>query len=346
MASALGELELEGLHEHEFEFEHEFEHEMPEMFGWSDISNWAGNQWTALNTPGSWQRKALIDADKAILTGGGAALGGALGGTPGAVAGGALGAGASTLLPDRELEAELESEFESEFEFEGEGEISPVTRIYPDAMMEHLGHAAMEAESEHEAAEGFLPLIPLVASKLVPLAARALPRIAARVLPRVARSVSRVTPHLTRSVGNLSRTLYRNPQTRPLLRALPSIARRTVTSIARRAATGRPVSPQQAVRIMAHQNRRVLSNPQIVNRVLRRSHLMDGRYHSLAGIPAVGRNYRWRWRNGVWQPGLPGGGGSAPFIGARGAAGTCPTCGTTTVHANRDGRGCSVVVVR
>jgi hypothetical protein len=349
MASALGELELEALGESESEFEHEFEHELPEMFGWGDVTNWAGDQWNALNTPGSWQRKALLAADKAVLTGGGAALGGALGGPPGVVAGGALGAGASTLLPDREFESEFETEFELETEFEGEGEISPVTRIYPDAMMEHFGHAAMEAESEHEAAEGFLPLIPLVASKLVPLAAKALPRIAGRVLPRVARAVSRVTPHLTRSVGNLTRTLYRNPRTRPLLRAVPSIARRAVTSIARQAAAGRPVTPTQAVRIMARQNHRVLSNPQTVRRVLRRSRLLDGRYHRLAGIPAVGRNYRWRWRNGVWQPGMaagvPGLPGPRPMIAGDGVTRVCPTCGSTTVHT-QGGRGCSVVVVR
>jgi hypothetical protein len=187
-----------------------------------------------------------------------------------------------------------------------------------------------------------------VASKLLPLAAKALPRIAGRVLPRVARTVSRVTPHLTRGVGNLTRTLYRNPRTRPLLRAVPSIARRTVTSIARQAAAGRPVTPQQAVRTMARHHHRVLSNPQIVNRVLRRSRLMDGRYHRLAGIPAVGRHYRWRWRNGVWQPGMggmPSRAGARPTISGDGVTRVCPTCGTTAVHT-QGGRGCSVVVVR
>ena len=42
--------------------------------------------------------------------------------------------------------------------------------------MEHMGLAAMEAESEFEAAEHFLPLIPMVASKLLPLAAKVLPK--------------------------------------------------------------------------------------------------------------------------------------------------------------------------
>src|SRR5262249_54833114 len=124
MAIALGE--FEGLGELEAEFESEFEQEMPEMFGLDDITKWASNQWTALNTPGSWQRKALLATDKAILTGGGAALGGYYGGPPGAVAGGALGAGAASLLPDQELESMFESELE--MEFEGEGEISPVSR--------------------------------------------------------------------------------------------------------------------------------------------------------------------------------------------------------------------------
>jgi hypothetical protein len=363
MAIALGEQELEGLGEVESEFETELEGEMPEMFGLDDITNWAGNQWTALNTPGSWQRKALLATDKAILTGGGAALGGYLGGTPGALAGGALGAGAATLLPDKEFESEFETEFESEFEtefeseteFEGEGEISPVSRIYPDAMLEHLGHAAMESESELEAAEGFLPLIPLVASKLIPLAARAAPRIAGRVLPRVlprvARVFTRVTPQLTRGVTNLSRTLYRNPRTRPLLRVIPSIARRAVTTIARRAAAGRPVTPQAAVRILAGQNHRVLSNPQIVQSVLRRSNLMDRRYHRLSGIPAVGRNYRWRWRNGMLQPATTSVDGFRPgIVGPSAIGGTrfCPRCGTATVVTPRAGASCCgpVVVVR
>jgi hypothetical protein len=233
-------------------------------------------------------------------------------------------------------------------EQEGLGEVSPVGKIYADAMMEHLGHAAMEAESEFEAAEGFLPLIPMVASKLLPLAARAAPRIIGRVLPNVARTVSRVTPQLTRSVGNLSRRLYRNPQTRPLLRAVPSIARRTLTSIARQAAAGRPVTPHQAARTLARYNRRVLTNPRIRRQVLRRSRLMDGRYHRWAGIPAGGRDYRWRWRNGVWQPGtvgVPGSPGTRPIVAGDGVTRVCPACGTTAVHT-RGGRGCSVVVVR
>jgi len=67
---------------------------------------------------------------------------------------------------DSSLESALESQ-------EGESELNPIRKIYPDAMMEHLGELAAGAESEEEAAEHFLPLIGMAASKLLPVVARA-----------------------------------------------------------------------------------------------------------------------------------------------------------------------------
>jgi hypothetical protein len=307
MATALA-LEHEGLGELEAELESELEFEADEMTRGVTASR-------------SWQQ-AVRAADRAILNGS---------------------ADDSDLLSEHGLESELESEFEGEMA--GFGEISPVSKVYPDAMMEHLAHAAMEAESEHEAAEGFLPLIPLIASKLLPLAAKALPKLAGRALPQVARAIHRVTPQLTRSVGNLARTLHRNPQTRPLLRVVPSIARRAVTTIARQAAAGRPITPQSAVRVLARQNHRVLSNPRIVGRVLRQSRQMDGRYHRVSGLPAVIK------RNGVSRPGataVAAPGGVGPRVARAGlAAGRfCPHCGTRTI-VTRAGhpQGCSTIVV-
>ena len=72
---------------------------------------------------------------------------------------------------------EAEMEWEGLHEFEGhpesshEFEISPIRKWYPDAaeaVAEHLAHMAAEAESEQEAAEGFLPLIPLLAGSFLP----------------------------------------------------------------------------------------------------------------------------------------------------------------------------------
>ena len=261
---------------------------------------------------------------------------------------------------ESEAELEDESEFESEAEFEGEGEISPVSKVYPDAMMEHLAHVAMEAESEAEAAEGFLPLVPMIASKLLPLAAKALPRLAGRALPKVARQVSRVTPRLVRGVTHLTRVLHRNPRTRPLIRAVPSITRRAVTTIARRAAAGHPVTPQLAARILAHQRRRVLNNPRMVRRVLGRSNVMDRRYHRMARLPGyAGWRYGWRGPSGyqLGGPRVVGPGMAGPHAHRRrrygypvGAPGHvrlrsrfCPRCRTATIPAPR---GSVVVVVR
>jgi hypothetical protein len=169
----------------------------------------------------------------------------------------ALQGGMRTLgVADREFEGEYESE----------RILSPVRRVYPDAMMEHFGHAAAETESEAEA-EAFI-------GALVPLAAR--------LLPRVAPTIMRAAPGLIRGAANVTRTLRANPATRPLVRAVPTIMRRTVADIGRQARSGRPVSPQQAVRTLARQTQRVLSNPQRCSQVLRRSAAADRRYHRAA----------------------------------------------------------------
>jgi hypothetical protein len=228
---------------------------------------------------------------------------------------------------EAEMEGELEFELEMEDEFESEGP-NPVNKIYPDAMMEHLGRAAMNAEGEDEAAEHFLPLIPLVASKLLPLAARALPKLAGRVLPRVAKAITRVTPSLTRSISHLTRTLHRNPNTRRLVRAIPSVARRAVTTIAKRTGAGHSVTPRQAAHILAREHRRVMHNPQILRSVLHRSKLMDHRYHRLNGH-RHGTNGHYR-SSGVpvgASRGFPGVGWTGG-VSAGTRAGACPTCGT------------------
>jgi hypothetical protein len=165
-----------------------------------------------------------------------------------------------------------------EGEAEWETELNPVRRWYPDATLEHLAHEATEAESESEAAEAFLPLIPLVAAKLLPLAAKAAPMIA-KALPKVMNVVSKVTPQLTRGVTNMARTLFRGTNTRGLLRTLPTIAQRTVGQIARQVANGRPVTAQSAVRTLARQTASVLRRPAQVRRAVGRSRFLDRRLH-------------------------------------------------------------------
>jgi hypothetical protein len=171
------------------------------------------------------------------------------------------------LESEYEDEYELESEYEDEYEAESERMANPLKRVYPDAMMEHLGAAAAEAETEAEA-EAFI-------GALVPLAAG----LARKAAPLVARA----TPQLVRGLSQVARTLRRNPSTRPLVRTLPTIASRTTRSLARGAAHGRPITPRRATQTLARQTRVVLSRPQMRRQVIRRARAMDRRYHRAIG---------------------------------------------------------------
>src|SRR5262249_43187520 len=192
-------------------------------------------------------------------------IGGAIGGAPGSQ-GAALGANIGSALGNYLSGRLPQSEFEFEGESEWEFEVNPLRRVYPDALMEHLGHAATESESEAEA-EAFL-------GALIPLAAR--------LVPRVAPAIMRAAPRLIRGVTRVARTLRRSPATRPLVRTIPTIVRRTAASIARQTAAGRPVTPAAAVRTLAGQTARVLNSPSQCVRAYQRSRVQDRRFHRTA----------------------------------------------------------------
>ena len=177
--------------------------------------------------------------------------------------GAALGSNVASWLPQQELEYELEDEF-------GVG-LNPIRRVYPAALMEHLGHVAAEAESEQEA-EAFLPA-------LVPLAAQ--------ILPRVAPVLMRAAPQLIGSVTRIGRTLMRNPSTRPLIRTVPTIVRRTASTLAQRAAAGQRVTPQTAVQTLARQAARTLGSPTQALQAYRCSRALDRHHHRLSAASAA-----------------------------------------------------------
>jgi hypothetical protein len=150
----------------------------------------------------------------------------------------------------------IEGELESAMAGEG---------MSPAALMEHYGHAAAEAESEAEAEAFIFPLIPLAAKLLA---------------PQVGRLVMRRAPQLIRGVTRAVRTLRRNPATRPLVRVMPTVVRRTVADLGRQAQqTGRPVSGPAAAATLARQTGRVLSDPRQCVGAYRRSRALDHRYH-------------------------------------------------------------------
>lgn len=230
-----------------------------------------------------------------------------------------------------ESELEMESEI-GELETELELEASPQQQEQFAAMMEHSGHAAAEAANEQEAAEHFLPLLGLAAKfvlpKLAGFAARKLGGMAAKkiggqlirkagsqlvrkVAPRMIRKVS---PQLTRGIANVTRTLYRNRSTRPLIHAVPRIARTTVARLGKQVAGGKPITPQGALRTLAQQTARTISNPRALANTYRRSLALDRRYHRGA-------------RRVLGRPsGTPVRAG-ADSVPAAGVAAVCPTCG-------------------
>lgn len=212
-----------------------------------------------------------------------------------------------------DLLGESEDEFEGEDEFESEAGLNPIRKIYPDAMMEHLGELAAEAESEDEAAEHFLPLIGMAASKLLPVVAKAIAPAARKALPKIAKVLTKSTPRLTKGVGRVAKVLHRNPKTRHLLRVVPGIARRTVGSIAHKAARGARITPGTAVRTLARQARRVLGSPRHRNQALRRHHLLERKFHRRHG-QVIGRPHgRWGFRGRRWY-----GGGAPVYRGVQG----------------------------
>jgi hypothetical protein len=201
---------------------------------------------------------------------------------------GALGNVVGSLLGESEAEDEYEDESAFESAFEAEDELNPMRKIYPDAMMEHLGELAAEAESEDEAAEHFLPLVGMAASKLLPVVAKAIAPMARKALPKIAGAVMKSSPPLTRGIGSIAKTLHRNPQTRHLLKTVPTIARRTVGSIAKQAARGRPITPQGAVRTLAKQAKYVLGHPHHRRHALRRHNHLERTFHRRIG-PGMAR---------------------------------------------------------
>lgn len=275
MSRAMLEYELEYELEGEWESEWEGEYEAEEFFG-----RLAALARRAAQNP-TLRRVGLTAARTALGGLGrlGSAVGGQLGGAQGAALGQRLGGAAGRYLSGRlpqseyeyEYEGEFEGEYEGEFEWEFEEELNPIRRVYPDALMEHLGHAATEAESEAEA-EAFI-------GAMIPMAAR--------LIPRVAPTIMRSAPQLIRGLAGVTRMLRRRPATRQLVRTLPQVVRRTAASLARQTAQGRPVTPQAAVRTLAQQTARVIGNPQQAVQAYRRSRALDQRHHRAVGPAAA-----------------------------------------------------------
>jgi hypothetical protein len=191
-------------------------------------------------------------------------------------AGGALGNLAASALGEGEFE--FESEFESEFELEGEGEAEAESEISTHPASEYEALAEMMAEAaSHASGEGEAEAMAGAAVVTV-------------LSPRDRRALSSLLPDLLRGTAVLTRILRRHPRTRPLVRTVPGIMRRSVRHLKRRAASGRPITRRAAARTTAREVRRILGSPRLVRASLTRNRRtsrtvrrMRGSYRRVAG---------------------------------------------------------------
>jgi hypothetical protein len=178
----------------------------------------------------------------------GTAFGGPLGGALGSMAARALGEG------EFEDELELEGEYEDEYELEGEFEDEASHAMTEaEALAEMMAAVASRAQSDAEA-EAMIG-----AATITVLSARDRAEL------------RRLLPYMVRASCVLARILRRQQGSRPALRAVPSIVKRTARDLHRRSASGRPVSRRTAARVMSRQTRGVLGSPRQTAAALRRN---------------------------------------------------------------------------
>jgi len=179
------------------------------------------------------------------------AVGAAIPGPFGALAGRGI-QGLAGLLREGEQES-LEFEFEGEQEQElGEQEISQELGEH-ELMSEAMAHFAAQAEQELEAEA----MVGAATTLTLSQADR--------------RTLRRMIPHLVRGAAVLTRILRARRVTRPWVRVVPSIVRRTAQSLRRGAASGQPITRARAASAMARQTRRVLSSPRYCSAAMRRN---------------------------------------------------------------------------
>ena len=154
----------------------------------------------------------------------------------GTLGGATLGRGIAGGFLDREIEEILS---DNEFEI-----LSPKQKYDNNRLMEYLGYAAANTQSEAEA-EAFV-------GALVPLAAR--------LNPRTAPIIKLSSPGFISGLSGATKLLHRNLSSRPLIRTFPTILRRTSAKVDRQIQQRKRVTPKTAVNTLANQAYQVIRN--------------------------------------------------------------------------------------
>jgi hypothetical protein len=236
----------------------------------------------ALKRAGGFLRKAgLPGLLKTLAPVAGKVAGGLLG-PAGAQIGGKLGSLAGGLLREDEafdgfdgfdafgLDGELDSEDESESELLQEDRPQAFGLDgFTDSLAEELAAQAAVTESDAEAA-ALLGGVTIHICSPAPI------------------TVRRVSPELVRCTTRLGRFLRRRPRTRPLVRALPTIERRAVRMLTKRAQNGGKITPALARTAVAKATVQTLRSPRAAARSLANNAVKRTRLNK----PAIARAER------------------------------------------------------
>jgi hypothetical protein len=162
--------------------------------------------------------------------------------------GGKIGSMATQLLGESESEGYFESENEAQMEAVLEGPMSE-----QQALGELMAAAAARAATDMEAEAQIGGATAIVLS------------------PADRDALRGVLPSINRGVAVLTRILRRDPATRPAVRVIPAIVKRSAVALRNQAASGRPLTRQSAARAVATQTRRVLSSPATCAKAVQRN---------------------------------------------------------------------------
>jgi hypothetical protein len=163
----------------------------------------------------------------------------------------------STLLREGEMEAaQMEAEFFGTNE--AEAEVANTEVAHEAALTEFLAAQAAEASTEAEAQSHIGATLPLTITIAGGMRGRSV--------------VRPVMPALSQATGILAKSLIQQgPKGRQLLRLVPTIQRRTMTTLKALSRSGQPINSATAVKAMAAATQRVLSNPNLVQKAIDRN---------------------------------------------------------------------------
>jgi hypothetical protein len=173
----------------------------------------------------------------------GKAIGGAFGGPAGAMIGGNLGGLLSNLEDDGydALSGDYEDDEDSPDEMDGDGRFLGL-----DSDDEELAEAMVDAAAKATSATDASALAAASAST---------------VAKKAAAPVKKVTPVIASASGRLATVMRRDKRAKPLTKAIAQIQARTVETLNKKAAKGKPVTPKTAKRVMMKHTAKVLSSP-------------------------------------------------------------------------------------